>query len=133
TVTRCPAVAKRCPQAASNLPEIAVCAPALGLLLERRTTHAYRSEITDMITRRQFGLAAASLLGGVATNGFGAFLDPEQWNQTVEKAINYLKSTQADDGSWSKEKSPGVTGIVLAGMLQTGKLSPKDPAAERAL
>src|SRR5438552_3563543 len=92
-----------------------------------------------MLTRRQFSMAAATLLGGVATASYGAFfdkligLDPQQWDQEVEKAINYLKSTQAEDGSWSKDISPGVTGIVLAGMLQTGKLSAKDPGAERAL
>jgi squalene-hopene/tetraprenyl-beta-curcumene cyclase len=56
-----------------------------------------------------------------------------EWDRITDKAISYLKSEQAPDGSWSEARSPGITGIVLSGMLQTGKVSPKDPAAERAL
>jgi squalene-hopene/tetraprenyl-beta-curcumene cyclase len=51
----------------------------------------------------------------------------------VDRAVDYLKSTQADDGSWSRDRSPGVTGIALTGMLQTGKVSPRDPVADRGL
>ena len=47
--------------------------------------------------------------------------DPKQWNQTVDKALAYLKSTQAADGSWSRDNSPGVTGVVLTGLLRTGR------------
>jgi squalene-hopene/tetraprenyl-beta-curcumene cyclase len=58
---------------------------------------------------------------------------PEEWDRTVEKAIQFVKTTQADDGAWSEAKSPGVTGIVLTGMLQTGKVGPQDPSAQKAL
>jgi squalene-hopene/tetraprenyl-beta-curcumene cyclase len=51
----------------------------------------------------------------------------------VDRAIAYLKSSQAEDGSWSKEKSPGITGVVLTGMLNTGRVTPQTPVAERAL
>src|SRR6266852_3847327 len=75
--------------------------------------------------------AAVCLVGlGVAWGTLGP--DGQQWNSTVDKAINYLKTSQAEDGSWSRDKSPGVTGVVLAGLLQTGKLSPDDPLAQRA-
>jgi squalene-hopene/tetraprenyl-beta-curcumene cyclase len=56
-----------------------------------------------------------------------------EWGRVTDNAIAYLKSQQAADGSWSESRSPGITGIVLTGMLRTGKLSPKDPAAEKAL
>ena len=59
--------------------------------------------------------------------------DPKQWDTAVDKAINYLKSSQAEDGSWSREKSVGVTGVVLTGLLETGKVGPDDPLAERGL
>jgi squalene-hopene/tetraprenyl-beta-curcumene cyclase len=59
--------------------------------------------------------------------------DHRTWGTVVDKAINYLKASQAEDGSWSRDKSPGVTGIVLTGMLGTGVVSPEDPVAERAL
>jgi squalene-hopene/tetraprenyl-beta-curcumene cyclase len=56
-----------------------------------------------------------------------------EWDRVTSKAINYLKSSQGDDGSWSETKSPGVTGIVLTGLLHTGKVSANDPVAEKAL
>jgi squalene-hopene/tetraprenyl-beta-curcumene cyclase len=58
---------------------------------------------------------------------------PEQWNKTVDQAIAYLRSTQAEDGSWSEKQSPGITGIILTGLLRTGKVGPKDPMVERGL
>jgi squalene-hopene/tetraprenyl-beta-curcumene cyclase len=59
---------------------------------------------------------------------------PEKtWDQTVDKAIEYLKSVQGEDGSWSSKQNPGITGIVLTGMLKTGKVGPKDPAVEKGL
>src|SRR5262245_31386596 len=57
----------------------------------------------------------------------------KEWDGVVDKAISYLRSTQAEDGSWSAKTSPGITGIVLTGMLQTGKIKAKDPSAEKAL
>jgi squalene-hopene/tetraprenyl-beta-curcumene cyclase len=59
--------------------------------------------------------------------------DPKEWDEVVTKAINYLKSTQDKDGSWSANKSLGITAIALTGMLRTGKVTPNDPVAEKAL
>jgi squalene-hopene/tetraprenyl-beta-curcumene cyclase len=59
--------------------------------------------------------------------------DLKLWESTVNKAIQYLQSTQEDNGGWSNTRSPGVTGIVLTGMLKTGQVTSKDPVAERAL
>jgi squalene-hopene/tetraprenyl-beta-curcumene cyclase len=54
------------------------------------------------------------------------------WDATVDKAVAYFKATQAEDGSWGKP-NPGITGLVLTGMLRTGKVGPRDPAVERGL
>jgi squalene-hopene/tetraprenyl-beta-curcumene cyclase len=59
--------------------------------------------------------------------------DARDWDRITTRAIDYLKSAQAEDGSWSETKSPGVTGIVLTGLLHTGKVSAKDPMAAKAL
>ena len=56
-----------------------------------------------------------------------------EWDRVTDKAVAYLKSQQAADGSWSEARSPGITGIVLTGMVRSGKLAPKDPVAEKAL
>jgi squalene-hopene/tetraprenyl-beta-curcumene cyclase len=59
--------------------------------------------------------------------------DAKQWDQIVDKGIAYLKTSQAADGSWSRDRSPGVTGVVLTGMLSTGRLSQDDAVAVNAL
>ncbi|HLJ97423.1 MAG TPA: prenyltransferase/squalene oxidase repeat-containing protein [Gemmataceae bacterium] len=59
--------------------------------------------------------------------------DAKQWDKLVDRAIAYLRASQAADGSWSRDASPGVTGVVLTGLLSTGRLSPDDPMAVRAL
>ena len=79
---------------------------------------------------------AAGVLAGLAlalANHSQAGPLAEQWDSVVHKAINHLKTSQASDGSWSREKSPGVTGVALTGLLSTGKLSPDDPVAAKAL
>jgi len=59
--------------------------------------------------------------------------DPKEWDQVVTRAVKYLQAHQGADGSWSEDRSPGVTGIALTGMLQSGKVTAKDPSAEKAL
>jgi squalene-hopene/tetraprenyl-beta-curcumene cyclase len=59
--------------------------------------------------------------------------DAKDWNKVVDKAVAYLKKNQGRDGSWSGDKNPGVTGIVLTGMLQSGAVTADDPSAKQAL
>lgn len=75
----------------------------------------------------------AGLIVGLAFAAGGRGAEPADWDRVVDKAVGFLKSTQSDDGSWSRSRSPGVTGVILTGMLQTGKVTPEDPVAERAL
>jgi squalene-hopene/tetraprenyl-beta-curcumene cyclase len=59
--------------------------------------------------------------------------DFKAWTQAVDKAVAYLRRTQAKDGSWGGAQAPGVTGVVVAGLMQTTNLGPKDPMVARAL
>jgi squalene-hopene/tetraprenyl-beta-curcumene cyclase len=59
--------------------------------------------------------------------------DRKTWDAVADKAANYLKSTQDPNGGWSTAKSPGVTGVVLTGLLKSGTITVKDPVAEKAL
>jgi squalene-hopene/tetraprenyl-beta-curcumene cyclase len=59
--------------------------------------------------------------------------DLKLWQTTVDNGINYLRGAQDANGGWSTNRSPGVTGIVLTGLLRTGQISVSDPMAERAL
>ena len=54
------------------------------------------------------------------------------WDQVVESAGDYLKSKQADDGSWSKANSPGITAICVSGLLKVGKVTADDPMVSGA-
>jgi squalene-hopene/tetraprenyl-beta-curcumene cyclase len=55
------------------------------------------------------------------------------WDSTVDKAIDYFRKNQARDGSWGAQINPGITGIVVTGLLQTGKVTAKDPMVNKAL
>ncbi len=59
--------------------------------------------------------------------------DPKQWNDSVDRAVAYLRKTQNADGSWGAREQVGTTGIVLTGLLQSGKVGPDDPMLERGL
>jgi squalene-hopene/tetraprenyl-beta-curcumene cyclase len=93
-----------------------------------------------MSARRWAPVAAITL--GVALTTLAAQPDqparkagppPADWNRVVDRAVGFLKSSQSSDGSWSEQRSPGITGIILTGMLRSGRVSPKDPAAEKGL
>lgn len=57
----------------------------------------------------------------------------DAWNGSVDKAISYLRKNQAEDGSWSSKSSPGITGIIITGLLKTGKLPADDPMIAKGL
>ena len=59
--------------------------------------------------------------------------EKKEWDTVVDRAIAHLRSTQAKDGSWSAKGSPGVTGIVLTGVLKTGRVQKNDPMVKKAL
>jgi squalene-hopene/tetraprenyl-beta-curcumene cyclase len=64
----------------------------------------------------------------------GAGPDPNVWNKTVDQAITFLKSKQADDGTWGgAQAAPALTGIVTAALLKSGKVPANDPAIAKAL
>ena len=90
---------------------------------------------------RWMGTAAVLLGAAVCLWDSGRAADPvtkasdlqQKWDRIVDKGVNYLKGSQSPDGTWSKNATPGVTGIALTGLLQSGRVSPKDPVDDRAL
>jgi squalene-hopene/tetraprenyl-beta-curcumene cyclase len=55
------------------------------------------------------------------------------WNRMVDRGVTYLRGTQGESGAWSDARSPGITGVVLCGLLHAGKVSTQDPMAVKAL
>ena len=53
---------------------------------------------------------------------------PQAWQALVDRTTAYLKSTQEANGGWSTAKSPGVSGVVVTGLLQCGLDPDADPA-----
>jgi len=53
--------------------------------------------------------------------------------QAIDKAVNYLRHSQGDDGSWTPKPGPAITGLVAAGMLRSPDISRDDPAMAKAL
>ena len=91
---------------------------------------------------RRWAALALSLAGGLTLlSGPGTGAEParkvgpdqKEWNAVVDKGIGYLRKSQADDGSWGGKSATGVTGLVVTGMLKTGRVTPKDPTVEKGL
>jgi squalene-hopene/tetraprenyl-beta-curcumene cyclase len=51
---------------------------------------------------------------------------------TRNKAIAYLRLTQADDGSWTAPVAPGITGLIATALMQNG-VPASDPTVAQAL
>jgi squalene-hopene/tetraprenyl-beta-curcumene cyclase len=59
--------------------------------------------------------------------------DAKDIKEVRDKAIAFLEKSQSADGSYSsKLAGPGVTALVVAGLLKNG-VSPSDPVIEKAL
>ncbi len=59
--------------------------------------------------------------------------DPNELQAVLEKAVAFLRTRQADDGSFSpKLGGPGIAALVAAGLLRNG-FSPDDPLVARTL
>lgn len=50
----------------------------------------------------------------------------------VERGVNFLKSTQADDGSWTSQNALGITGLAVKALLDSG-VPADDPAIQKGL
>lgn len=63
-------------------------------------------------------------------------LDDEHWDKAqkcIAKAITFLQTTQADDGSWTSQPGPAITALVVHGMLDQPEIDATDPYVARGL
>jgi squalene-hopene/tetraprenyl-beta-curcumene cyclase len=58
--------------------------------------------------------------------------DKAALDKSRQKAIEFLKASQAKDGSWTNAQAPGITGLVTYGLLSAG-VPADDPAVAKAL
>ncbi|MBA3315564.1 MAG: terpene cyclase/mutase family protein [Planctomycetaceae bacterium] len=74
-----------------------------------------------------FGTAALLL-----ANPLTAGLDAKAVDAARQKAVNFLKTAQNDDGNWTSGNLVGVTGVITVGLLDAG-LPPSDDAVAKSL
>jgi squalene-hopene/tetraprenyl-beta-curcumene cyclase len=72
---------------------------------------------------------AAGGIAGLARPVAAADVDRDK---VIAKAIAYLRSSQAEDGTWSANLSPGVTGVVVTALLRNG-VPADDPTVAKGL
>jgi squalene-hopene/tetraprenyl-beta-curcumene cyclase len=58
--------------------------------------------------------------------------DPKTLRSIRDKAVNFLKTTQNDDGSWTSTTQPGITALVCIGLANAG-VSADDPVLAKGL
>src|SRR5262245_19921344 len=77
-----------------------------------------RSRIALLLT---VVVAASWCIGPVQSGGQATAPPDKELRAVIEKGINYLKSSQGKDGSFSpKLAGPGITALVVAGLLRNG-------------
>jgi squalene-hopene/tetraprenyl-beta-curcumene cyclase len=93
-----------------------------------------------MNTHSRRALLARSIqaagLAGLATwpcLAYSAADDPPDASVLAGKAVAFLKPRQGRDGSWSGDREPGITALVVTAMLRSGRIAPEDSAITKGL
>ncbi|WP_422924652.1 prenyltransferase/squalene oxidase repeat-containing protein [Singulisphaera sp. PoT] len=82
----------------------------------------------------QRGLGAAGLIGLTARLGLSAEGDGPDVSAMTEKAVGFLRPRQGADGSWSADrKEPGITALVVTGLLRSGRVTASEPVITKGL
>ncbi len=58
--------------------------------------------------------------------------DSARLQESTGQAVEFLRTTQADDGSWTSPEQPGISALVTFALLESG-LGPEDPTVQKAL
>lgn len=75
-----------------------------------------------------FAAAVALLPGSAPGEPTGK---DDAWQKAVDKARDYLKKSQNEDGSWGPApQNRGITGIVVVGLIRTGTKPDEAPVAK---
>ncbi len=84
--------------------------------------------------RRPFLFATASLAAAASCGSLNSVFGQDEagLGKTMSKAIDFMKKSQLEDGSYHKQMKVGITGIAASGLLAAG-LTADDPAVKKAL
>jgi squalene-hopene/tetraprenyl-beta-curcumene cyclase len=77
-------------------------------------------------------LIALALVFGSSLSATGAPVDAKQYQKTVDKALEYLNTHQAADGSFSSKAGPAVTALIVTSVIRSGRPT-TDPVVAKGL
>ncbi len=72
-------------------------------------------------------------LGTLAILPSDSFADGPALDELASKATTFLKSRQKADGTWSVEKGPGITALVVTALLRSKQATPNEPVIVKGL
>jgi squalene-hopene/tetraprenyl-beta-curcumene cyclase len=79
------------------------------------------------------GLLSTVTAGPSAANDAApAKVDRAKVTESINKAVDFLKHSQANDGSFSSASGPGITAIVGSALIRSGR-TPQDPVVAKLL
>lgn len=75
-----------------------------------------------------------TLIHGLASDSAAQTIGPkaEEFLDARQRGVNFLKTSQTSDGSWTTAQSPAISGLVTFSLLQSG-VPANDPVIEMAL
>lgn len=86
-------------------------------------------------TRRGFLGRAAGVVGLGMAGPFAAWAqDVADAGPLLGRGVAFLRGRQAEDGLWSPErKEPGITALVVAALLRSGRVTANEPVVTKGL
>jgi squalene-hopene/tetraprenyl-beta-curcumene cyclase len=89
--------------------------------------------MSNWISRRRFLGETGVALGSLSILGQFASAQAPAADGLTATASAFLKSRQKADGTWSSEKNPGITGLVVTALLRSRRATPSEPAIVKGL
>ena len=92
--------------------------------------------MADRLLKASWGVVSVGMIAIAAAQSPKQAAEPDRaaYNRVAQQAIDYLRlHGQAENGSFSAQLGPGVTAVVLTGVLQTGRVSPQEPWVAKGL
>ncbi|MFW6058780.1 MAG: hypothetical protein ACODAQ_01275 [Phycisphaeraceae bacterium] len=85
-----------------------------------------------------FRLRALTLIGSISLLAAAPALalDDAHWakaDESIQRGIEYLRTAQNDDGSWSPDAGPAITALAVTPMLDRPDIGADDPTVAKAI
>jgi squalene-hopene/tetraprenyl-beta-curcumene cyclase len=100
--------------------------------LERKKYEMNAQSRRSFLVRSIQGAGLISL-GTRSASAFAAAEDAHAAAALAARAVAFLRPRQDRAGSWSGDREPGITALVVTAMLRSGRIAPEDPVITKGL